>query len=114
MGKLIQANELGEYFHKTVRTVQSKIGDEDVVHEVLEKNRIEVMPEDAGVAAFYEVGFNDGYLSLNDEETGSHDYNTYMVHNKAEFEYLFIKAGNKRGARACIKNAYDSLLKLVK
>jgi hypothetical protein len=103
---------LGQLFHKEFRMVAPQVADadDDVFYEILARHNIEVMPEDAGPAAFYEVGFGDGFVASD----GPGADNTYVIHNKAEFEYLFVRAGNLRGVRGRINAACRDLRKLLK
>lgn len=113
MANVIRAKDtLGDLFHKIFRQHEALAPnvDEDVFYDLLVKHRIEIMPEDASPADFYEVGFVDGQGCLSNTER---PYNMYVAYNKAEEEYVFIRAGNVRGAEGCIRAAGAELLKLV-
>lgn len=111
--KVVQTGDtLGEFFHKQFRALEpgAENADADFFYEILQKHGIETMPEDAGPFAFYDVGFGDGQKCLANTER---PYNIYVTYNMAEEEYVFVRAGNLRGAEGCIKAAGAELRKLV-
>ena len=113
MANVIRTKDtLGDLFHKLFRQHEALVpnADEDVIYDLLVKHRIEVMPEDADRADFYEVGFGDGQECLSNSER---PYNMYVTYNAAEFEFVFIRAGNLRGAEGCVRAAGKELLKMV-
>ena len=114
MANVIRTKDtLGDLFHKEFRALEASVpdADEDLFYELMQKHNIEVMPEDAGAFAFYDVGFGDGQRCLSN--TDKHPYNVYVAYNSAECEYVFVRAGNLRGATGAVKALGKAIQKLV-